>query len=45
MGLCLKYLERDRGIEPLSSVWKTEIITTIPIPQYLVHSPGFEPGT
>lgn len=28
-------LERDRGIEPLLSVWKTEVITTIPIPHFI----------
>ena len=31
----IKKMERDRGIEPLLSVWKTEVITTIPIPQFI----------
>jgi hypothetical protein len=30
-----KKMERDTGIEPVLSVWKTEVITTIPIPHVL----------
>ena len=50
--LALFPLERVRGIEPLSSVWKTEIITIIRYPQSFFVKPfpdlakaGREPGT
>lgn len=40
-------MERDTGIEPVSSAWKAEVITTIRIPQinqidYLTQWSGVE---
>ncbi len=36
-------LERDSGLEPPSSDWKSEVITVIRIPQNLVPPVGVEP--
>ena len=38
-------LERVRGIEPLSSVWKTEIITIIRYPRERARPPTWWSGT